>query len=63
MQQVIKQNDSLVVSIKTAAASLDISTRHLSRLIAAGELASIKCGRRRLIPRKALVALLERLAA
>jgi excisionase family DNA binding protein len=56
------QNDGtvLAVGIAEAARRLGVSTRTIAELIARKQLPSRKLGRRRLIPTKALEALLQR---
>jgi len=51
----------LLVSPQDAAAALSIGRSKVFELLAAGELASVKIGRRRLIPRQALDQYIERL--
>lgn len=48
-------------SIPAAARELSVSARVLERLIAEGEIASVKIGRRRLVPDEALTDYIERL--
>lgn len=48
-------------SIPAAADELSVSTRVVERLIADGEIATVKIGRRRLVPDEALVDYVERL--
>jgi excisionase family DNA binding protein len=48
------------VDVNTTAALLGVSRRTIYDLIARGELASVKIGARRLIPRRARLDLLER---
>lgn len=50
-------------SVPAAAAWLSISQAQVWRLLEAGDLASVKCGRRRLIPREALTAYVDGLPA
>lgn len=51
----------LLHSIDEAADMLSITPRSLERLIAAGEVASVKLGRRRLVPHDALTDYIARL--
>jgi len=48
-------------SIPNAADELSVSPRVLERLIRDGEIASVKIGRRRLVPDEALADYIERL--
>lgn len=50
----------LLYSIPDAADQLSVSARVLERLIAAGQVDTVKIGRRRLIPADALTAYVER---
>jgi excisionase family DNA binding protein len=50
--------DRLAYSPAEAAAALGCTRQHIQNLIARGELASVKLGRRRLIPRQVLTDLL-----
>jgi excisionase family DNA binding protein len=43
-------SESMCVKYSTAARLLDVSTRTIERLVAAGELVPLKVGRRRVIP-------------
>lgn len=51
----------LLHDIAEAADLLSITPRSLERLISSGELASVKLGRRRLVPHEALTEYIERL--
>ena len=53
--------DRLMYEVPAAAEQLSVSARTLERLIRDGEVASVKVGRRRLVPRDALVSYIERL--
>lgn len=46
--------DRLLYAIPDAAEKLSVSARVLERLIAAGEVETVKIGRRRLVPAEAL---------
>ena len=46
--------NALVLSIPETAHALAVSPRHIARLVASGELPSIRLGRRRVIRREAL---------
>ena len=50
--------DFRLTSISEVAQQLSIRERQVARLVASGALSSVKLGRRRLIPRQAIVALL-----
>ena len=52
--------EPLAYTVKDAASALGVSRGLLYQLIASGELPAIKLGSRRLIPREAIVALLQR---
>lgn len=52
--------DRLLYAITDAADQLSISARVLERLIADGEVATVKIGRRRLVPAEALTDYVER---
>lgn len=56
-------SDKKLHSIPDAADRLSISARVLERLIADGEVATVKIGRRRLIPDEALDEYVKRLKA
>ena len=56
-------NGRLLYDIPDAADQLSVSARVLAKLIAEGEVASVKLGRRRLVPHDALVDYIERLRA
>lgn len=51
-----------LLDLDEAAALLGISRRSVDTLVAAGELSSLKIGRRRLVPRRALSAFIRRRA-
>lgn len=51
----------LLYSIPDAADQLSVSSRVLERLIADGEVETVKIGRRRLVPNDALLAYVARL--
>jgi excisionase family DNA binding protein len=51
--------DRLAYSPGELAASLGVTRQHINNLIARGEIPSVKLGRRRLIPARAVAALLE----
>lgn len=53
----------LLVPIADACGDTGLSRSYLYEAMAAGELAFVKIGRRRLIPRAALLAWVERLSA
>lgn len=53
-------DEHLAYSVKNAARAVDISERQMWELVAKGEVHSIKIGRSRRIPRKALLAFLDR---
>lgn len=53
----------LLYSVPDAADQLSISARVLERLIADGDVATVKIGRRRLVPHDALVDYLDRIKA
>lgn len=55
--------DRLLHSIPEAAKQLSISPRVFERLIAAGEIETVKIGRRRLVPTDSLVEYIERVKA
>lgn len=63
MQMNVSEPETLALSVKAAAKTLNVSTRHIARLIATGELVSFKTGRRRLITTEAMKGFLERMAA
>lgn len=48
-------------SVEEAAQALSLGRSTVKKLIATGELASVRVGRRRLIPRSALESYIERL--
>lgn len=52
---------ALLYSIPDAADQLSVSARVLERLIADGEVDTVKIGRRRLVPAEALTDYVERL--
>lgn len=54
--------DSNVValSVKSAASKLNVSERFIAKLVASGQLPSVKLGRRRLIREASLKAFLDR---
>lgn len=56
----MQQEDVLAVDVPEAARRLSVSVRTVAALIATGELASRRIGRRRIIPVKALEAFLRR---
>lgn len=56
-------NDKLLYSISEAADQLSVSARVTERLIADGEIETIKIGRRRLVPAEALEDYVARLKA
>lgn len=56
-------NDKLLYAIPDAADQLSISARVLERLIADGEVETVKIGRRRLVPSGALVDYVARVKA
>lgn len=51
-------NRLLAYSIADFAARLSVSERHVWRLVKTGQIASIKLGRRRLIPRNSVTQML-----
>lgn len=51
--------DRLAYSVQEAVFLLGLSRTHINRLIASGELGSIKAGSRRLIPHAAVLAFLD----
>lgn len=51
--------ERLTVSVREAASALGVSQRTIERLVADGTLPSVTLNRRRLIPRQALVDLIE----
>lgn len=53
---------TLVLSVPEAAQVLGLSANHVWRLIGTGELPSMRLGRQVLVPRAALVALVENAA-
>jgi excisionase family DNA binding protein len=53
----------LLYAIPDAAEQLSVSARVLERLIADGEVATVKIGRRRLVPADALTDYVERVKA
>ena len=55
-------SDRLVYSVAEAARLLDISRAFAYELVARGELPVIRLGRRRLVPKVALMALVESLS-
>jgi excisionase family DNA binding protein len=63
MLEVPAVEQSLTVSIPEAANLVGISPNHAWRLVQTGELPSIRLGRRVLVPRSALVDLVERATA
>lgn len=56
-------SDKLLYSIPDAAEQLSLSARVLERLIADGEVDTIKIGRRRLVPAEALTTYVARIKA
>lgn len=58
-----QENEVLAFSISDTANKLGLSERSVHRMVARGELASIKAGRRRLIPRESIRQLLSGQAA
>lgn len=56
-------SDRLLYAIPDAANQLSVSARVLERLIADGEVSTVKIGRRRLVPAEALADYIKRLAA
>jgi excisionase family DNA binding protein len=54
---------SLTLSVPEAAALLGLSANHAWRLVSNGVIPSMRLGRRVLVPRAALVALVENAAA
>ncbi len=56
-------SDRLLYAIPDAANQLSVSARVLERLIADGEVSTVKIGRRRLVPAEALEDYIKRLAA
>lgn len=56
-------NDRLTLTVSEAAGALGISRALAYELVARGELPSLRLGRRLVVPRKALDALLEEAAA
>lgn len=55
--------EKLLYSIPEAAEMLSVSPRVLERLIADGEIDTVKIGRRRLVPSEALAEYVERVKA
>src|SRR5690625_1763356 len=55
-------DDKVAYSVQEAAQALSLGTSTVKKLIASDELASVRVGRRRLIPRSALTDYLHRLA-
>jgi excisionase family DNA binding protein len=55
--------DPLACTVREAARLLSVGTRKVEYMVKSGELESIKIGRARRIPRKALDAYLEKLRA
>lgn len=55
-------DDKVAYSVREAAQALSLGTSTVKKLIASDELASVRVGRRRLIPRSALTDYLHRLA-
>jgi excisionase family DNA binding protein len=53
--------ERLLYAIPDAADKLSVSSRVLERLIADGEVETVKIGRRRLVPSEALADYIERL--
>jgi len=53
---------TLTLSVPEAAQLLGLSSNHAWRLVATGELPSLRLGRRVLVPRSSLVALVENAA-
>lgn len=56
-------NDKLLYAIPEAADQLSVSARVLERLIANGEVETVKIGRRRLVPAEALEDYVSRVKA
>jgi excisionase family DNA binding protein len=56
----LAHQDRLVVTVSEAAALLGISRAFAYELVARGELPVIRLGRRRLVPKVALLALVEK---
>jgi len=54
-----KNEESLVLSVAEAARALDLSRVTAYQLVREGAIPSVRLGRRLLVPRKALLALLE----
>ncbi len=61
--KVLTPNRRLLYSIEEAAQLLGIGRTFMFELVATGQIASLKIGRRRKIPSSALDAYVERLAA
>jgi excisionase family DNA binding protein len=55
LQQVEPDDLAIAYTVDDVARRLRCSERHIQRLVAAGTLQSLKAGRRRLIPRSALL--------
>ena len=55
--------EKLLYAIPQAAEQLSVSTRVLERLIADGEVDTVKIGRRRLVPAEALERYVEKVKA
>lgn len=55
--------ERLLYSIPDAADQLSVSARVLERLVADGEVSTVKIGRRRLVPAEALEDYVERVKA
>jgi excisionase family DNA binding protein len=59
----IKQSNRACLTMAEVAALLEVDARTVSRACADGQLPAVHVGRRTLIPREPLIALLERQAA
>jgi excisionase family DNA binding protein len=51
----------VLLSVPEAGEALNLSRAQVDREIAAGRLASVKCGRRRLVPREGLTEFIDAL--
>ena len=56
----MESTNALAISVQAAAIKLGVSTRFIGKLIASGELPSVKIGRRRLIREAALQSFVAR---